>query len=144
MKLIIILLFITNTAFSQLSIFGGFSCAPRIEVTQVNKYSVLPAFVATIGDSKTAVNFQIGNISKIGLICSKGIFKASFNYCIDLFYKEKVQHIAELEIGVFFKLPKSNDLFLSITSILGVNLKTWDSSYCPLNVAIYKPLYQKK
>ena len=144
MKSLIFLLFFSATATAQIQIFGGVSYAPTIEVVEVNKYSLIPSFVATIGDSKTAVNIQIGNISKIGVICKKGIFKATFNFGLDLFKNDKPKAIAELEVGVFFKLPNSKDTFISITSSFGVELAQYRSNYCPVNVSIFKSLTKNK
>lgn len=140
MKITILLLFIANIATAQIQILGGVSYSPRIEVTDVNKYALIPSFVAKIGDSKTSFAVQIGNISKIGVNCSKGIFFVGFNIGLDLFKAEKPKALAELEVGVLFKLPKSKDTFLSITSIFGVELSQHTSSYCPLNISIFKSL----
>lgn len=144
MKTLLFLLLFSITATAQVQIFGGVSYSPMFEVAQVNKYSLIPSFVATIGDSKTGLNVQIGNISKIGLICSKGIFKAGFNIGLDLFQNEKPKAIAELEAGVFFKLPNSKDTFISITSVFGVELSQYKSNYCPLNISIFKSLLHSK
>lgn len=140
MKILIFLLLIATSTTAQISIFGGISYAPMIEVAEVNKYSLIPSFVATIGDSKTALNVQIGNISKIGIICSKGIFKVCINLGLDLFASDKPKPIAEIEAGVFLKLPNSKDTFISITSIVGVDLIQHKANYCPLNISIFKSL----
>jgi len=144
MKTIILLLFVANIATAQLQILGGVSYSPRIEVADVNKYALIPSFVAKIGDSKTSFVVQIGNISKIGVNCSKGIFVASFNLGLDFFKADKPKALAELEVGVLFKLPNSKDTFLSVTSSFGVDLSKYTSSYCPLNISIFKSLLNNK
>ncbi len=140
MKTLILLFLFATTATAQLQILGGVSYSPRIEVLEVNKYSLVPSFVATIGDSITALNIQIGNVSKIGFLCRKGIFKIGINLGVDFFKNEQIKLIAELEIGILFMIPKSKDTFVSVTSVLGVDIAHSTSNYCPLNITIFKSL----
>jgi len=142
MKILFIILITTLSLSAQdkIQVLVGVSYAPSMEVLKVNKYSLIPSFSAIIGDDKTALLLVVGNVSKIGVVARKGIFRAGINYAIDLFHNEGPKHMAELEAGVLFQIGNSTNL--GITMSIAATIEESNSFYTPLNIGIYKNLIQ--